>query len=120
MKETEVEVTEEEVERIYCDSCGSDCTDEYRVEPSHVCTSCSDETAVDKVSQLMSDEGVDEGTGWLDTILMSILFPMVLIIIGSVIVDSDYTDDRETMKIVVFCVLGMILWTVLPLTLVLL
>ena len=83
MKETEIEVEETEVERVYCDECGDECTDDHRIEPSEVCVSCSSESAFERVAQLATiepdDDDDDVGIGPL--LIMTALLPLVLFII---------------------------------------
>lgn len=56
MRETivEEEITEKEVERVYCDECGDECTDNHRIEPQEVCKGCSSEDSFSTLERFES------------------------------------------------------------------
>jgi hypothetical protein len=76
--ETETKVEEKEVEVVYCDKCGDECTDTYEIEPSEVCRRCSTTSAVERIADLATDE---ENFGELDSvpafISLVVLFPLI-------------------------------------------
>jgi hypothetical protein len=107
MRETEVEIEEREVERIYCDECGDECTKNFKVEPSEVCKSCSSETAVDRVKDLMKEAG---GNGKdLTTNDMLILTLMIPLWILAIIFDNESTEEGG--KIPIALILSGSIWT---------
>lgn len=113
MKETEIEVEEKEVERVYCDECGDECTDDHRIEPSEVCPSCSSESAFDRVAQLASvkpnDEEDEAPIGAV--LIMTILLPLVLGIIILCAPGDDDGPSKESLKLTFMFVVGSISWT---------
>jgi hypothetical protein len=81
--ETETKVEEKEVEVVYCDKCGDECTDDHKIEPSEVCKRCSSESAVDRLMDL-ARPGEDSFGKDIDSIAvfigLVILFPVVFIL----------------------------------------
>jgi len=112
MKQTEIEVEEKEVERVYCDECGDECTDDHRIEPSEVCVSCSSESAFERVAQLATLEpDNDEDEASLGMVLcFTALLPLVLIVI-LLFVGDDGGPSMESMKLIFMFVVGSISWT---------
>jgi hypothetical protein len=110
MKETEIEVEEIEVERVYCDECGGECTDDHRIEPSEVCPSCSSETAVERVGNLMRI-GEDEGEPKLtDIMLLVVIFPVIvpLILLSA---PNKNGPDKTDLKLMLLFIIGSVSWT---------
>lgn len=113
MREQTIEVEEREVERVYCDECGDDCTDDFQIEPSEVCQSCSSETAVDRVADLMEFDG-DDGKPLLEVevIILILIFPIVggMIFLSGLGRDGPSSADFRLMIMLIF---GSVLWTAL-------
>ena len=76
--ETETKVEEKEVEVVYCDECGDECTETYEIEPSEVCRRCSTTSAVERISELATDE---ENFGEIDSVgtftALVLVFPLI-------------------------------------------
>lgn len=106
MREDDVVVEEQEIERVFCDDCGTECTHTYRVEPKDVCESCSDKTVVDKVrdSKIQSDK---ETLGISGVIFFSIIYPVVVALLVG---EHEESDDTEFIALLI---LGTGLWTAL-------
>lgn len=74
MRETivEEEITEKEVERVYCDECGDECTDNHRIEPQEVCKGCSSEDSFSTLERFESATlDANEQTYSLDVNIMA-------------------------------------------------
>lgn len=118
MRKKEIEVEETEVERIYCDECGDECTDDHRIEPKEVCVSCSSESAVDRVTALMTPDVDEDGVpSALDMILFIGIFPIVILFLLAAGVEGEI--DGSESSYIFFFTTGGIVWTAIILVLLL-
>lgn len=84
MKETITDYEEVETELVYCDECGDECTEDYKVRPSHVCQSCSEDGVVYRTAEQMYDRvmentptsDMDDGL-FTSTVIMSVFMLMI-------------------------------------------
>jgi len=106
--QTETKLTEEEVELIYCDECGTECSDEFRVKPTEVCVSCSDETTVTKAKDMMSTEENDSDGLEIHILFVLIaLYPLFLALFWS---DDSISDDKQ-FTVMLVSTLATAVWT---------
>lgn len=118
MKETEVEYETTEVlkDRVYCDTCGGDCTDDFQVEGREVCPSCHSETRFQtlerckkRARELKGFEDDDE-RGFF--IILTLLFPITLFV-------ALETNERKAIRTLFVGFIGTLLYVTLPLVLIL-
>lgn len=115
MRQEEVELEESSVERIYCDECGTETTDDYRIEPREVCPDCSGDTWFTSVKAMTSRFGEDydnDRLGIAGALIVVGLLPMLmwLLLIGMDDIDN---FDVEDYKFILSVVIGATLWTTL-------
>lgn len=111
MKQTETEIeyeeVEHEVERIYCDECGNETTDNYVIEPQHVCRDCRTEPWYHSMRQMPETNAdvSDEGIGfWIFTVL---IYP---IWVFATMMDAADGDDVTAAWIYMSGTIGTIVW----------
>lgn len=113
VKETEIEVKEETVQRVYCDDCGAECTDDHKVEPKDVCKSCSSDSAVNRVEKLMMRDEEEQATLPKSLVIpLTLVFPFTasLAVFGALTNIEDSFTPNENRVHFVFAV-GSALWT---------
>lgn len=114
MRATEIEIEEKEVERVYCDECGDECTENHEYEPKEVCPGCAEDRSTWKdIKSLINDIGTtDDAENSLSDLIGGILaFPIVLAVIILLLFDNDEdTDTDDAIKMFGFTV-GSALWT---------
>jgi len=118
MRETEIEVEEKEVEKVYCDDCGDECTDDHSYETKEVCPSCADgftvfETAKDALEQVNGSEYSENLTiGW--AIAFIIIAPIVYAVTIHMHLEENSDNlSREAILQIIIYTLGSILWTLI-------
>lgn len=120
MRETEVEfeVQRHEQERVYCDTCTEDCTDDYEIIPQEVCPRCADEHEPDPSKRFSSikefraeyDDVSAPGDGgenlpfdaMMCTLLWVALFPLMF--------RSAFSGDNEAETLAVALSLASMVW----------
>jgi hypothetical protein len=119
MRETEYELEEREVERIYCDECGSECTDDHEIEPKEVCPSCANDlTTYESIREITDyrqtpdkEPEIDMTIG--DFLLATILWPVVVIMMFVSYFDGLDTPSREDWMTFMLISGASAIWTLL-------
>lgn len=116
MKQTEIEVEEKEVERVYCDECSDECTDDYRVEASEVCPSCAEGETFATVKEMFTSQGhfdnqEDDHIG--ATLLTIAMYPLLIPILTYELGTPNPDVTRSDYINVLMMTFGTLLWTCL-------
>ena len=115
MRQTETEVVEKEVERVYCDECGSDCTEDHEYAAQEVCPSCSDGGTFDSAKDALKDVGAFESETEPDlagSMLFIIMFPLTFTVIFLSYFDNEPEPTAGDWATFMTFSIGSILWTV--------
>lgn len=118
MRETEIEIEETKVERVYCDECGGECTDDHEIEPREVCPSCAEGRSTYQTATRMFDEmasfgdDADDEPPLLAYVVLASIHPFVLFML---VISSDVT--RENRLFALSFTAGAVFWTLVAIVL---
>lgn len=114
MKETvtEYEEIEKEVERVYCDECGNECTDSHRIRPQEVCEGCSSRDHYATMRQFMSAEvdPSDDKHSIYSVLFLTVASPLVVILSILDAISGDGEMGREDALFLLATTFGMVGW----------
>lgn len=113
---TEYEEVEQEVEKVYCDTCGGECTDDYKIEASEVCSGCASGSYYDTLKGYMQfeDREMDDSFGLESFSIGVILAPVILM--------ASFDDSRSGVdgkvtthdaRLMATVMIGSAVWTIL-------
>lgn len=106
--EYEVEKVERTEERVYCDTCGGDCTDDFKVEPRELCPDCQtdDGWTFSKYREAFQDWEDDKAMGTPEMFVLTTGFWPVFFVAALL----DWMDGEEYPVLYLGGALGMALW----------
>lgn len=113
--EYEVEKTKTEVEKVYCDLCGVDCTDDHQATAMELCPSCreDDQTLLDWDEYKKKYSPDISKTEYSSLPFSFALFAVFFSPVVFFLVVLDAFDGDEIAKYILVGYFGGILWTVI-------
>lgn len=114
-RDTKIEVDEKEVEVVYCDVCGDECTEDHEIEPQDVCPSCatdrttyaSFQRALEHIVEVDDDEEIDS----TDFILCFAIWPLVVVLLSLGGINGDIESRNDFLTFILFTSAS-VFWTI--------
>jgi hypothetical protein len=105
------ETVERTQEKIYCDACGDECTDDHKIVPGHRCRDCrSGETEFDTVEKFkpyMEEKQEETHISFIDAVGLVVLFPLTVARAIEAIIEDGWSDRARCVMIGIY---GTLLW----------
>jgi hypothetical protein len=115
MEKTETEYEEKEVTRVYCDDCGSDCTDEYNDVKKQLCGGCTDWSTFERAASSMPrviPQKSDDKRAHFSLLLCGIpAYPLILLLTLHGYVRRDSKIEEADRDLLLMHVVGTMVFT---------